>query len=198
MDYLFNRLLKNTMFFWFLKQKKIKINVGSAAKNFDNNWLATDIETLNLTKIKDWKKLLFFLKVDNIMAEHVWEHLTELDTELANQNCFKFLKKGGILRIAVPDGFHPNTKYIDHVKPGGRGSGAEDHKILYNYKLMTERLQKVGFKVQLLEYWDENGKFHFIDWSDEGGHIRRSKRYDRRNQNGTLSYTSLIVDAVKP
>ncbi|MGN6194449.1 MAG: class I SAM-dependent methyltransferase [Ginsengibacter sp.] len=186
------------MFFWFLKQKKIKINVGSAAKNFDNNWLATDIETLNLTKIKDWKKLLFFLKVDNIMAEHVWEHLTELDTELANQNCFKFLKKGGILRIAVPDGFHPNTKYIDHVKPGGRGSGAEDHKILYNYKLMTERLQKVGFKVQLLEYWDENGKFHFIDWSDEGGHIRRSKRYDRRNQNGTLSYTSLIVDAVKP
>jgi len=28
-------------------------------------------------------KLLFFLRLDNIMAEHVWEHLTDADTELA-------------------------------------------------------------------------------------------------------------------
>jgi predicted SAM-dependent methyltransferase len=180
-----------------LTKQQIKFNVGSSNINPDKKWYASDIDKLNITLEKDWRNLLFFLRLDNIMAEHVWEHLTESDTELANQNCFKFLKKGGILRIAVPDGFHPNQEYIDYVKPGGNGAGADDHKIIYDYKLMTERLEKVGFKVQLLEYWDENGKFHFIDWTDEGGHIRRSKRYDPRNQNGTLNYTSLIVDAVK-
>jgi len=189
---------KRSLFFRFLTSQKIKLNVGSSGKNPDHTFYATDIDTLNITKEGDWKRLLLFFKADHIMAEHVWEHLSEEDTILANANCFKFLKKKGVLRIAVPDGFHPDTKYIDYVKPGGNGIGADDHKILYNYKSMSEGLKKVGFKVQLLEYWDENGKFHFVDWTDEGGHIRRSKRYDPRNQNDTLNYTSLIVDAVKP
>jgi len=180
-----------------LKQKRIKINVGSAGINTDNSWYATYIDTLNLTKERDWKKLLLFRKLDNIMAEHVWEHLTETDTHLANRNCYKFLKKGGVLRLAVPDGYHPDKSYIDYVKPGGMGDGADDHKILYTYKIMIERLKKAGFKVQLLEYWDENGEFHFAEWSDEGGRIVRSKRFDKRNQNGKLNYTSLIVDAIK-
>jgi predicted SAM-dependent methyltransferase len=187
----------DNLFILFLKREKIKFNIGSSGINPDPSWYATDIDTLNITKQKDWKRALSFLRLHNIMAEHVWEHLNEFDTELANQNCFKFLKKGGILRIAVPDGFHPNQEYIDYVKPGGNGAGADDHKILYNYKSMIEKLKKVGFDVQLLEYWDESGKFHFVDWTDKGGHIRRSRRYDPRNQNGTLNYTSLIVDAVK-
>lgn len=193
-----NHFQKIGLFFRFLTMEKIKFNIGSSGKNPDNSFYATDIDTLNITQEGDWENLLFFFKVDNIMAEHVWEHLSEEDTILANANCFKFLKNKGILRIAVPDGFHPDPKYIDCVKPGGNGIGATDHKILYNYKSMSERLERVGFKVKLLEYWDENGNFHFIEWTDEGGHIRRSKRYDPRNQNDTLNYTSLIVDAVKP
>lgn len=185
------------LFLHFLNQSKLKFNIGSGNVNFDKSWHASDINTLDITKERDWKKLLFFLRLNNIMAEHVWEHLTESDTELANRNCFKFLKKGGTLRIAVPDGFHPNKEYIDYVKPAGNGAGSDDHKILYNYKVMRERLEKAGFKVQLLEYWDEEGNFHFTDWTDEGGHIMRSKRYDERNENGALNYTSLIVDAIK-
>lgn len=132
------------------------------------------------------------------MAEHVWEHLNERDTELANKNCFHYLKNGGVLRLAVPDGFNPSREYIEYVRPGGIGAGADDHKILYNYKIMKERLERVGFKVKPLEYWDENGVFHFTDWTDDAGHVRRSRRYDPRNQDGSLNYTSLIVDAVKP
>jgi predicted SAM-dependent methyltransferase len=176
----------------------IKFNVGSAGINPDKEWIATDINTLNITRNSDWKKILFFLKVDNIMAEHVWEHLSDEDTRLANLNCFKYLKQGGILRLAVPDGFNPDPAYLDYVRPGGSGPGADDHKVLYNYKLMKERLEKAGFKVTLLEYFDEHGKFHFTDWSDEGGRITRSRRYDSRNKDGKLGYTSLIVDAVKP
>ncbi len=191
--------ISNRKVFWkILLSKKRKFNVGSAGINHVEGWIPTDIDTLNITIEKDWQKLLKFLRLDNIMAEHVWEHLTENDTELANTNCFKFLKKGGGLRLAVPDGFHPDKEYIEYVRPGGHGVGADDHKILYNYRTMKERLEEVGFSVYLLEYWDENENFHFTEWSDEGGHIRRSKRYDMRNQSGSLNYTSLIVDAVKP
>lgn len=178
--------------------KKIKINIGSAGINSDVSWIATDIQTLNIKNEDDWKRLLINLRVDNLMAEHVWEHLTVADTFLANKNCFKFLKKKGALRLAVPDGLHPDKEYINYVKPGGHGLGADDHKILYDYVTLTKKLEEVGFKVQLLEYWDEHGNFHFTDWSDDGGHIRRSRRYDSRNEGGKLVYTSLIVDAIKP
>jgi predicted SAM-dependent methyltransferase len=187
---------KPLSFFQILKMKKRKFNIGSGGINEDG-WWASDINELNITKDADWKRLLLYLKLDNIMAEHVWEHLTDKDTELANNNCFKYLKKNGVMRLAVPDGFHPDKSYIDYVKPGGNGAGADDHKILYNYKTMKQRLEEVGFKVNLLEYWDEFGNFHFIDWSDEGGRIKRSRRYDSRNINGVLGYTSLIIDAVK-
>lgn len=182
----------------FLQAKKIKFNVGSSGINPDKEFYATDIDTLNLTKDSDWRKLLRNLRVDNIMAEHVWEHLTDDDTNSANKNCFNYLKRKGVLRIAVPDGFHPDKNYIEYVKPGGNGLGADDHKVLYTYKIMKERLENVGFKVELLEYWDENGEFHFKEWNNDSGHIMRSSRYDKRNQDGTLHYTSLIVDAIKP
>jgi predicted SAM-dependent methyltransferase len=86
----------------------------------------------------------------------------------------------GKIRIAVPDGYFPDPSYIEYVRPGGVGAGADDHKVLYNYILMKEQLQKVGFVVELLEYWDENGAFHYRDWDPiEGGMINRSKRLIR-------------------
>ena len=199
-----NRIIRSKNEFllhrFLAKQPKIKIMVGSGDRygvNKNNKWLLTDIKTLDLTKENDWQRLLKKFKVDNILAEHVWEHLTEIDTKLANQNCYKYLKENGVLRLAVPDGFHPHNDYINYVKPGGHGDGADDHKILYTYISLKEGLEKVGFKVQLLEYWDENGNFNFKDWTDDGGHIRRSSRYDSRNKEGELNYTSLIVDAIK-
>jgi len=132
------------------------------------------------------------------VAEHVWEHLTESEAIQANANCYEFLRAGGRLRIAVPDGFHPEPGYIEYVRPGGTGLGSDDHKVLYNYQSLKKLLEQAGFIVQLLEYWDEHGHFYFKEWSSKDGHIRRSKRYDPRNQNRSLAYTSLIADAIKP
>lgn len=182
---------------YFIKQPKWKLIVGSGGTSYDESWLATDIDSLDITRSSDWLRILLFRKIDNILAEHVWEHLTEEQTFLANKNCFRFLKKGGVLRIAVPDGFHPDSNYIEHVRPGGIGPGALDHKILYNYKSMKFRLEEAGFSVVLQEFWDEFGVFHYTDWTDEFGHIQRSRRFDQRNLNGDLRYTSLIVDAIK-
>ena len=70
--------------FHFSKMKKIKFNVGSGGTNKDYSWYATDMENLDITKEIDWRKLLFIFRLDNIMAEHVWEHLTDADMELAS------------------------------------------------------------------------------------------------------------------
>ena len=56
----------------------------------------------------------------------------------------------------------------------------------------------VRFQVRLLEYWDEQGQFHYHDWDENAGFIGRSKRFDTRNQGEKLGFTSLIIDAIKP
>lgn len=186
-----------------LKSNKEKnLNIGSGPDGNSKEylgWICVDIEFLDITKESDW---LAFTpgpeSLDRILAEHVWEHLSDNDTLLANENCFKFLKKGGRLRLAVPDGFNIDKEYVERVKPGGSGVGSDDHKILYNYEIMKNRLMLAGFKnIQLLEYWDENGKFFANPWEVKDGHIKRSKHFDPRNQDNQLGYTSLIVDAIK-
>lgn len=161
-----------------------------------SGWLLTDKNTLDITKRDDFAKYWKPGTRSIFLAEHVWEHLTPQESTQAIKNCYEFLNIGGRLRIAVPDGFHPNPNYIEKVRPGGTGRGAKDHKVLYDYRLLTSALEFSGFQVELLEYWNEKGEFIFKAWSTQYGYIARSKRYDSRNKNG-LNYTSLIVDAIK-
>lgn len=178
------------------RTKPVKVVVGSMYSLF-KGWIHTDIETLNLLVKSDWDKYFPENSIDKILAEHVWEHLTPDQGKLAFQHCYTYLKPGGFLRVAVPDGFNPSEEYINYVKPGGTGNGADDHKILYTYQIMSGFLTKIGFKVNLLEYFDENGQFHKAPWNPEDGMVRRSADHDDRNKDGKLGYTSLIIDAYK-
>jgi len=178
------------------KRRLCKIIVGAGGV-CQYGWVPTDIEYMNILKKKDWEKYFYEHSIDAILAEHVWEHLTKEEAMIAAKHCYRYLKKGGYLRVAVPDGFNLNKEYLDWVKPGGIGDGAKDHKVLYNYKTFKEIFESEGFKVELLEYYDENGEFHYKEWPPDEGLIRRSKRYDKRNKGGELKYTSLILDALK-
>jgi len=174
-----------------------KIIVGSPPMDCPG-WQVTDQLTLDVTVRDDFAR---FWKPDSrhvFFAEHVWEHLERDAVATANTNCFEYLKEGGRLRLAVPDGFHPDPDYIANVTPGGRGPGAEDHKILYDYLSLSRELRQTGFKVELLEYWDENRCFYARNWSEDYGVVRRSSQYDSRNFSQPLMYTSLIIDAFKP
>jgi predicted SAM-dependent methyltransferase/GT2 family glycosyltransferase len=176
-----------------------RLNIILGAGNTKSiNWISTDYPIVDVT---DSITLVQYFKpssVDALLAEHVWEHLSEQDAYIGAVNCFNLLKSGGYLRIAVPDGFHPNMEYIDNVRPGGKGAGSDDHKILYNYKSLSELLLKAGFKVNLLEWFDKEGQFHFESWSESDGLITRSTRFDIRNKINPTEYTSLIIDAIKP
>ncbi|HVS52982.1 MAG TPA: hypothetical protein VHD62_11565 [Opitutaceae bacterium] len=161
-------------------------------------WVATDIETLDLLLRSNWETYFRRDSITAILAEHVWEHLTLSEGRLAAEICHDYLRPGGWLRIAVPDGLHPDPGYVEQVRVGGSGAGAHDHRVLYTHETLGQLLREAGFTVEFLEYFDVAGGFHACDWQPADGPVQRSRRFDRRNRDGRLRYTSLIVDAWKP
>jgi len=179
-----------------VKRKPLNVVIG-ASDVYQKGWVGTDISHLNLLVQRDWETYFTENSIDALLAEHVWEHLEAEDAYVAAKNCYRYLKPGSALRVAVPDGFHPSPEYVNQVRPGGSGLGADDHRVLYNYRTLTDVFTRAGFSVDLLEYFDETGSFHQKPWDPEKGLILRSRRYDERNKDGKLKYTSLIIDAAK-
>jgi predicted SAM-dependent methyltransferase len=194
-----DRVRRKTGKYYFIKAIKktpFKIVIGASGVT-PAGWTPSDADYLNLLNENHWSSYFKDNKIDALLAEHVWEHLSEEEGGVAAAVCFKYLKEGGYLRVAVPDGFFPDQKYIDYVRPAGSGYGADDHKILYTYKTLSDIFEKAGFRVDLLEYFDENGFFHYKEWNKDDGMIFRSKRFDERNVGEVLGYTSIILDAKK-
>lgn len=175
----------------------LKVVIGASGV-YDPGWVPTEVEYLNLLARQDWDRYFPENSIDILLAEHVWEHLTLEQGLLAARNCRLYLKPGGHLRVAVPDGLHPDPEYRERVKVGGTGPGAADHKVLFDYRSFSELFREAGFEVNLLEYFDESGQFHASDWDPAEGRIHRSWRFDERNCDGRLNYTSVILDANKP
>ena len=202
-----NALGKVVMGFYCRRQKQAlramshatlkRIVIGSSFTNFEG-WVSTDRDTLNLLDENTWKPFIEPNSLDAILAEHVWEHLEPDEAVTAARTCFLFLKPGGYLRVAVPDGYHPDPSHVESIRPGGTGPGADDHRVLYTYVTFRDLFAGIGFEVHTLEYFDETGQFHYNDWNPSDGMIQRSKRYDSRNSGGKLARTSIILDAVKP
>jgi len=152
----------------------------------------------DITNPSDWERYFDDGGIRALMAEHVWEHMTLADGQCAAALCFRFLEPGGHLRVAVPDGLHPDEHYIRMVEPNGLGPGADDHKVLYDYRNLSALLREAGFQIRLLEYFDEQGKFHFTHWDVADGRIRRSRRDAPDATQDPLNCASLVLDAVKP
>jgi predicted SAM-dependent methyltransferase len=178
------------------KKRPLKIIVGST-KTSQQGWIATEQGFLDLLKKEDFSKLFGSYLITNILAEHVWEHLDKDEGYTALKNCFDQLAVGGNVRIAVPDGNHPDPLYIKSVDVGALKSKVGDHKVLYTYKTLNKLFTDIGFKTTLVEYFDESGVFHKLPYSEEYGHISRSSSNDSRNKNGVLNYTSIIIDGKK-
>lgn len=166
-----------------------------AGKVTVSGWIATDHDVLDVTSSRSWKRLFAPNSIDRLMAEHVFEHLADSECAAAFAECFRYLKHGGLLRIAVPDGNRKDPEYVEEVRPPRDG-----HQILFTVDDLVQRLIQVGFQVTPLEYFDAKGLFHCYPWNEVDGLVRRSARYDtqERFKIGTLYYTSLIVDARKP
>jgi len=173
----------------------LRVVVG-AENRVEPGWIATEAEYLDIADKRNWERFFVHDSIDAILAEHVFEHLSPGDAHVAARNCHEFLKPGGLLRAAVPDGLHPDPAYIEWVGVGGTGPGARDHKVLYEYTSFGRLFAAAGFEVRLLEYWDEQGVLHQADWDPAQGRVRRSVRFDTKERGG-FRYTSIILDARK-
>ncbi len=181
--------------------ESLRVVVGAGQYNYNPGWVHTQETELNLLKREDWEKKFPLNSLEAILAEHVWEHLSYEEGQKAARICFDFLKPGGYIRCAVPDGFFPDEDYQALVQIGGPGPAdhpAATHKIVHNYKTITAMFEEAGFNVKLLEYCDEKGRFHYHEWDEKKGFIYRSYRFDHRNQHGKPGFVSLIIDAIKP
>ncbi len=178
----------------------LRIIIGAGEQSY-TGWIATQQEQLDLLSSENWDANFGTRPVDAFLCEHVWEHLTEDEGRQAAALCYRYLKPGSYLRCAVPDGFFPDPEYQQMVQIGGPGPQdhpAADHRIVYNYRSFSRVFTDAGFQIDLLEYCDEAGRFHYNHWDAADGLIYRSLRFDHRNQDSQLRSVSIIVDAHKP
>lgn len=178
---------------------KERIVIGAGPYHNNPGWYHTQEGELNLLDQSDWERLCSNEKLQAILAEHVWEHLTLEEGKEAARHCHTYLAQGGYVRCAVPDGYFQDDAYQAIVQVGGPGPTdhpAASHKIVYTHETLQQLFKEAGFQVRLLEYFDQDGIFHQADWDGADGVIFRSKRYDPRNAE-QMRFPSLILDAYK-
>jgi predicted SAM-dependent methyltransferase len=204
--------------FKYIGDGDIRVIIGAGPHKI-KGWLATDIDELNIIMDSSWARLFNVGSISRLLGEHVFEHLTLDEFHDALKNVYKYLKPGGFLRLAVPDAFHPSRYYYNLVKPGGLETPYE-HKLFFDYEMLSRIANDIGFEVRLLEYFDEKGFFHESEYNIDDGIILRCRKnnigLDVNNPDVMLqfyasipqtlrqqfidyqiTYTSLIADLIK-
>lgn len=178
----------------------MKVILGARTTSFDG-WISTQCEDIDMTSRESFERYFGDDKAEAMLCEHVFEHISPDSAANAARNCYDFLADGGYIRVAVPDVNFRNEWYHNYCKVGGDGnpeSASYDHKVFYDYKSLVRVFEQAGFEVELLEYCDESGAFHYKHWNEADGRIGRSYRFDTRISSEKLGMVSIIIDAKKP
>lgn len=202
---------------------RMRVALGVATEK-QAGWVGLVQAELDVTAEADWARRFVPASIDNILAEHVWEHLTWTQARRAVALAFRYLKPGGRLRLAVPDTLHASRFIVDAVSATGSLADEHGHLVDYTHGLMSRLLAEAGFEVSLLDWWDEAGEFHNgYDGRDAHGYIMRSyvnwpnhanvylepetlrrivestpEPQRQRLVERRINHTSLIVDGIKP
>ena len=160
-----------------------------------DNFIVTNINNHNFD-ILDVSSMKQFIKgrpVGKYMTEHVFEHLSYNDAKKGFQNMYATLIDGGRVRICVPDGYLPSVTYQEYIKVGN----AFEHKMVWTIDNLKPLLEKVGFEVVPLEYWNKNGTERYTGkWDDKDGYLQRTSK-ERTDTYDNILHTSLSLDAFK-
>ena len=219
-------LIKNFLVLLKRRWLKIKINrmkdvkiIAGAGNVKIPSWISTNKEEFDITNESDFLYYFSNKKVSNILLEHVIEHILYEEFLKFLKIAKKYLKKGGVIRIAVPDKYHPSEYVRQLTGVNGLEPGAEDHKYFYSIDDLEEIAAKTGYRLVKLEYFDADGYFHTTDFDFSNGYVFRcSKNYKGRFTNSVdeyikmlastpehlrsqfliykISYTSLLVDLI--
>jgi predicted SAM-dependent methyltransferase len=155
---------------------KVYIHLGCGELN-DNRFINVDARPFPhvhyVQKINSMKNFPSNY-ADLIYASHLLEHVSHRKTSNILKQWHRILKKGGILRLSVPDfdkiiniylSEHKNIKSIQGPLMGGQGYKFNQHKAVFNKDYLKQKLLAVGFKK--IRYWNPNKiTLHsFNDWA---------------------------------
>lgn len=166
----------------------MKLIVGSAGFQLPG-WVSTDKDTLDITSPVDWAKVERQHEITNILCEHVLEHLPIDQVKNALSLMYSSLDYGGVLRVAVPDWNNPDAEYQRIIN-------IPEHVTKFTEVVLRELLEEAGFKVEIYEWFGDNG-FNYRHFFDKEGYVQRSYTNDERNAGGKIFITSVIADAIK-
>ena len=134
--------------------------------------------------------------VDLIYACHVLEHANYKESDQALRRWFVVLKKGGVLRLAVPDMeahfahyyYHKDLRLLHSTFWGSQKHEYDYHKNGWDFRKLKEDLEAAGFSMIKKYDWRETEHFYVDDYSQTYyPHLDKT--------NGKLM--SLNVEAIK-
>jgi predicted SAM-dependent methyltransferase len=141
------------------------LNLGSGPRGIkSDSWINIDgFKDQNVQYLCDFNKPMPFPDntFDGIFCEHVLEHFDYSNGRKLLQECLRILKKGGVVRIVVPDGekfmkaYFEDPSFIIKYKHAASGFAMEainewfyqryEHQCIYDGAYLSDQLKKSGF-----------------------------------------------------
>jgi predicted SAM-dependent methyltransferase len=133
----------------------MKLHLGCGKKHIPG-FVHVDIEEHSHVDFRVPVNDLGFAKngsVDLIYASHVLEHFGRHELDQVLREWFRVLRKGGLLRVAVPDfeavvqryGRTGNLSELIGLVSGGQRNEYDYHKMIFDEKFLGARLLQTGF-----------------------------------------------------
>ncbi len=156
-------------------QKEVKISLGSGSIDFGKDWYHIDAGNYKHLTSKNITKLPYKdNSVDLIYASHVLEYFDREEALDVIKEWRRVLKKGGELRIAVPDFEAMNELYTkgkaqlnNILGPlyGKMESGDKIiyHKTVYDFFGLKALLTTFGFKEIMKYHWRQTSPHDEVD-----------------------------------
>lgn len=174
----------------------VRINLGSGGRDIGHGFTNYDDET-NIFAPLPWPSEY----VQFIVCSHCVEHGTPGDAWGFFKECHRILRKGGVVRITVPDALkaynNANKSYIDWVGKNGWSDGtrkgvldalltSHGHKGIFTPDILVGLLQAAGFTAKQVG-------LHHSDYPE----LRESSHHHHQIGMEFDAIESLCVEGVK-
>lgn len=156
----------------------MKINMGCGWRNFGKDWIHIDGGDYNHLDYNSITNLSQFNdnSIDLIYASHLIEYFDREEIKSILQEWKRVLKKGGILRVAVPNFeilsklyFEKKVKLEQIIGPLYGKMNMSDvniyHKTTYDFESLRNLLESCDFKNVVLYNWRDTEHSIFDDHS---------------------------------
>ncbi len=195
----------------------IKLNLGCNKTNFGQDWLHFDSNYHSHIIGHSITSLPFANEtVDLIYASHVIEYFDRVEVIDVLNEWYRTLKKGAILRLAVPDFYEMAKEYVNAIEKNdfyhdltldnflgplyGRmfdGNKMIYHKTVYDFDSLNNVLRGIGFSNVCKYDWKTTFPHNIIDDQSHAYLPHDSKCIENLSWNDSYTLISLNVEATK-